>query len=342
MASTFTTNKNLEKPANNDDINTWDVPVNGNSNTIDTALGGLTSLNVVGISGTVALSLSQVTPPNILLTGAQSADIIYTIPNGAGGFWSVTNDATGGHNITFASATPGASSFIIIPQGETVAIKCDTTIGVQVWSSATGAGGSTDQIQYNVSGALTGSANLTFDGTNFALNGPFAQTGGNLFTTGQVIGSLLVLNGSSSGFIEFQAAATSNNVTFTLPPGDGTPGQVLSTNGSGVLAWATALLPRVNSTSTSPATPTAALSDQYDIDNLSTACTINAPSGSPVNGQRLVIRITDNGTSRTLTWNAIYNDLTGALPASTVANTPHYVGCIYNSASSKWNVVAVV
>ena len=47
---------------------------------------------------------------------------------------------------------------------------------------------------------------------------------------------------SSSGtnYMAFKAQAMSANVTYTLPAADGTNGQVLSTNGSGTLAWATA------------------------------------------------------------------------------------------------------
>ena len=45
----------------------------------------------------------------------------------------------------------------------------------------------------------------------------------------------------SSNWVAFQAPATvSNNVTWTLPATDGTSGQVIETNGSGVLSWADA------------------------------------------------------------------------------------------------------
>lgn len=43
----------------------------------------------------------------------------------------------------------------------------------------------------------------------------------------------------SSNWIALQAPATvASNVTLTLPSGDGTVGQLLSTNGSGTLSWA--------------------------------------------------------------------------------------------------------
>ena len=44
----------------------------------------------------------------------------------------------------------------------------------------------------------------------------------------------------SSNYVSFQAPATiTSNVTWTLPSADGTSNQVLSTNGSGTLSWAT-------------------------------------------------------------------------------------------------------
>lgn len=47
----------------------------------------------------------------------------------------------------------------------------------------------------------------------------------------------LRLNGSTSGYVEIDAPATAGSNTLTLPTGNGTSGQVLSTNGSGALSW---------------------------------------------------------------------------------------------------------
>lgn len=48
------------------------------------------------------------------------------------------------------------------------------------------------------------------------------------------------LNHSGAGSVTLKAP-TSGTVTYTLPGADGTTGQVLSTNGTGTLSWATAL-----------------------------------------------------------------------------------------------------
>ena len=45
------------------------------------------------------------------------------------------------------------------------------------------------------------------------------------------------LNGSTSGFTEIDAPAVAGSNTLVLPTGNGTSGQVLTTNGSGTLSW---------------------------------------------------------------------------------------------------------
>lgn len=102
------------------------------------------------------------------------------------------------------------------------------------------------------------------------------------------------------------------------------------------------ITPRVDTVaSASTVTPTGDASDLYTVTALAAAATIAAPSGTPVNGQKLLLRIKDNGTARALTWNAIYRIVGVVLPTTTVISKTTYVGCIYNSADTKWDVIAV-
>jgi hypothetical protein len=87
-------------------------------------------------------------------------------------------------------------------------------------------GGSTTQFQYNNGGAFAGAANLTTDGANVTVGS--ANT-------------LRFANLTSATYVGFKAnAIVAANVTWTLPVADGTAGQFLSTNGSGVLSWSAA------------------------------------------------------------------------------------------------------
>ena len=54
-------------------------------------------------------------------------------------------------------------------------------------------------------------------------------------------GELKLYDSDDSNYVSFKSGGTvSSNVTWTLPTADGSSGQVLTTNGSGTLSWATA------------------------------------------------------------------------------------------------------
>lgn len=74
------------------------------------------------------------------------------------------------------------------------------------------------------------------------------------------------------------------------------------------------------------------------------ALTLAAPTGTPAQGQPLMIRIKDNGTARAITWTSGtggYKAIGTPLPTTTVINKTTYVGCIYNSTDSCWDVIGV-
>jgi len=90
-------------------------------------------------------------------------------------------------------------------------------------------------------------------------------------------------------------------------------------------------------------TPDADSHDVYTVTALAEAATFGAPTGTPTNGQRLIIRVKDNATARVLAWNAIYRAGTDvALPLTTVISKTVYCGFIYNSTDTKWDLVTVV
>lgn len=83
----------------------------------------------------------------------------------------------------------------------------------------------------------------------------------------------------------------------------------------------------------------------YTLTALAGAALFSAPSGTPVEGNTLTIRVKDNGTARGLTWNAIYRSLDTTnlpLPSTTVVSKWMYLGFIYNSTDAKWDLVSVL
>ena len=63
-------------------------------------------------------------------------------------------------------------------------------------------------------------------------------------------------------------------------------------------------------------------------------------SGTPTNGQKLIIRFKDNGTGRAITWGASFEAKGTALPTTTVASKVLTVGFLYDTVTSKWGCVA--
>ena len=97
----------------------------------------------------------------------------------------------------------------------------------------------------------------------------------------------------------------------------------------------------VSVVSTATLTIDSSITDQSIITAQAQSLTIGAPTGAPSEGRKLIIRIKDNGTNRALSWNSIFEVVGVTLPTTTTANKIIYIGLIYNSVSTKWNVVAV-
>ncbi|MBM4253140.1 MAG: hypothetical protein FJ146_14300 [Deltaproteobacteria bacterium] len=90
---------------------------------------------------------------------------------------------------------------------------------------------------------ITGATNITTTGSIGAAS---ATLGGNLTLNGNgTNASRLVLGDKgTANFVALKSADTlSSSVVWTLPPADGSAGQVLSTDGSGALGWTSGLAP---------------------------------------------------------------------------------------------------
>lgn len=96
------------------------------------------------------------------------------------------------------------------------------------------------------------------------------------------------------------------------------------------------------STITSSSTPTPDVSalDELHITALAGTATFGIPTGTPQNSDKILFIIADDGTARTLIWNAIYREGVASLPATTEVGKTTYVGVRYNAAAAKWDVLA--
>jgi hypothetical protein len=86
-------------------------------------------------------------------------------------------------------------------------------------------------------------------------------------------------------------------------------------------------------------------SDIVEVTAQAEALAIPADSGTPVNGQKIIFRLKDNGTSRALSWETAqpksFRAIGITLPSSTIATKTLYLGAVYNSAAQRWDVIGL-
>lgn len=166
------------------------------------------------------------------------------------------------------------------------------------------------------------------------------------------LGDYVIYSGSvwqKSGTTDNVATVAGKSGDVTLSSSDVGLGNVDNTsNATERAAVATLTNKRITSrvgTVASSATPAidVGLFDQFNITALAAAITsmTSGLTGTPTDGQKLLIRIKDNGTARAITWGASFvASGAAALPTTTAASKTHLVGFIYDSTAAKWVCVA--
>jgi hypothetical protein len=142
---------------------------------------------------------------------------------------------------------------------------------------------------------------------------------------------------NGTNYVALKAPASlSADLTFTLPPADGTSGQVLQTNGSGVLSFATVGGLAWQSIVTA-STLTAVASRGYWIDTTSNACTVTLPA-SATNGDTIILADyarTWGANAVTLNQNSL--NFQGDTTPNPIYNTSgQSVTLVYSGATQGW------
>ncbi len=233
---------------------------------------------------------------------------------------------------TLGTLTTGTASTGFVVAGVTM------TLG----SDATG-----DIYYRNSSGILTRLAN---GGANTLLHGGASIPGYSAVVNGDIT------NGTIVASTKLSATGTPGSTLFLR--GDDTWSNALgsatattqSANDNSTKVSTTAYVdqyvPNYSTTSsTSTLTPTVTISDRRNpiyafITAQAASLTIANQSGTMVDGQVIVIRIYDNGTSRAITYGTNYNGGNGTLTAATIVGKDIYLEFMYNSRSSKLDCIA--
>jgi hypothetical protein len=282
----------------------------------------------------MALALND----RVFQTGAANTTVSFTLSGSVTGFQAFA--VVGNGNTTYYSATDASGNWEV--GIGTYSTTGPTLTRTTILSSSNAGSAVTFSGTVNVFVTYPSSKSVNLDGSgNASALGTISSGTWNGSVIGPAYGGTGIANNAASTVTisgNFATTLTvSGTTTLTLP----TTGTVTTNDGT-VTLTNKRIDPRVTSAaSASSLTPSVATADVYAYTALAAGLTINAPNGTPLDGDKLMFRLLDNGTARALTWNATYTVIGVTLPTTTTANKTTYVGCIYNANNTRWDVIAV-
>lgn len=352
MTVNYTTNLSLGLPVTGTESGTWGDDVNNAITAyLDIAIAGGLSIPITSADVTLTNTQGTSSSTGIVSTGATGSSAQYAILNISGAKtgarnlnlpvtskWYIINNAgTGGFALTVRGVTP--TTGVTLVDGEKAIVAWNGTDYVKI--TTTTASGTVTSVGWtggivSVATATTTPA-LTVAGTSGGI--PYFSSTSTWASSAALAANALVIGGGAGSAPS--TTTTGTGVVTALGVATNASGGFPTINGTATLTNKR-IDPRVTSAaSASSLTPSIATADVYAYTALAANLTINAPTGTPVDGNKLLFRLLDNGVARTLTWNATYTAIGVTLPTTTTASKTTYVGCIYNAANTRWDVVAV-
>lgn len=312
--------------------------VNNGSNTI-TLGGNISTAGAFTTSGAFGLTLTTTALTNVTLP--TSGTLVNTAVTTLSSLASIGTITSGTWNGSIIGATYGGTG--VNNGSNTITLGGNvSTAGAFTTSGAFGLTLTTTaltNVTLPTSGTLVNTAVTSL--SSLATVGTITSGTWNASVIGPAYGGTGVANNAASTITisgNFGTTFTVSNTTSLTLPTTGT----VTTNAGAVTLTNKRIDPRVSSTtSASSVTPDISAYDEYAFTALAATLTINAPIGTPVDGDKLIFRILDSGSAQTLSWNATYTVIGVTLPTTTTASKTTYVGCIYNANNTRWDVVAV-
>jgi hypothetical protein len=238
----------LVTPTQGDLSGTWGNTVNNGiteytniaiaGTTTFTGDGAVTLVNTTGDASATNIASTSAQYMIVRVTGTLTTAKVITFGSSGSAPYSklylVDNSATGGIVTFKAYGQTGVS----VAVGEKALVFYNGTDIVKVAGTTSGAaGGSNTQVQYNSSGALAGSANLTFDGTSLTLGGNPTLSAGTANGVTYLNGSKVLTSGSTLVFDGAGVLTVGSDAVATVFNSVGDVAQyVVDSNGTGSTA----------------------------------------------------------------------------------------------------------
>jgi hypothetical protein len=258
MASTYTP-LGIEKMATGENAGTWGTKTNANLDLIEQITGGFAQVSIAGGAQTTPLDVDDgaltgtAQQRMIEFTGTITGNQIVTIPNDIQTFYILRNSTTGSFTVQFKYETGSGDTFTFATTDKGDKIVFATANDGTNPDIATLSFGSGDV-------TLTGTQTLTNKTlTSPAIGTSILDTNGNelfkLTATSSAVNEITYNNAATGNKPTLTASGDDTDIgvsiqpkgsgtitidALTFPAADGTSGQVLQTDGSGVLSFATA------------------------------------------------------------------------------------------------------
>lgn len=317
-----------------------------------------------GITLTSAVTSLNFTGAGVTAT-AIGNDVTVTIPSG-GGSGTVTSVAmnvptgltvTGSPVTTSGTLAVTLTSGYVIPTVAALAAKLENITGLVTQGSGitiTGSGTSGDPYVINATGGGTGTVTsvsvVTANGVSGSVAtatttpaitltlGAITPTSVNGLTISTTTGTLTVTNGKTLAVTNSLTLSGTDSTVMTFPSTSQTVAGLTATQ----TLTNKRVTPRVTSiTSSATPTPNADTDDQYNVNALAENATFGAPTGTPTDGQVLVIRIT-TASYYTMTWDAAYRSTTNNVYPTDSGEAGFFdLTTRWNASASKWDLVNI-
>jgi len=318
---------------------------------------------VTSVAATAGTGISVTGSP---ITSSGTLNITNTAPDQTVAIASGTGiSVTGTYpNFTVTNTSPSSGGTVTSVTGTAPVVSSGgTTPAISMAAATASVNGyltSTDWNTFNNKGSVTSVSASA--GTGISITGSPITSSGTLNITNTAPDQTVVLtagtgistSGTYPNFTITNTSPSSGGTVTSVATGTGLTGGPITGTGTIAIDATVATLtgtqilsnkridPRVVTAATATSlTPSIATADVYAYTALASALTINAPTGTPLDGNKLIFRLLDNGTARALTWDATYTVVGTVLPTTTVINKTTYVGCMYNTNNTRWDVIAV-
>jgi len=265
MASSYSTDLKLELMVTGENSGTWGDKTNTNLNLLDQAVAGYQ--NVVLTSTNTTLVMTNATVSNarnavLKLTGTIAANSTiyvatgitkpYLIDNQTSGAYTVAVNQVGGASVIWGTTDKSLKS-IYLNGTDAIDTGIVTLTGVQTITNKTL--------------------------TSPAISSPTITTAATLNAQAE----LRLADADSSNYVGLKSGTTVNtNIVWTLPTADGTSNQVLTTNGSGTLSFATVSGGAAWQAVITSSTFNATVKYGYFVNTTSTAITCTLPASPAI------------------------------------------------------------